>query len=252
MNDMNTSQKRSVIDSLPPKTAFIGGIVTAVLCLGTLGFLILGGCMLSGDCSLADSGSNKPLVQAPVLDPGADPTAAPASLPQVTDDDHVKGPKNAKLTFIEYSDFECPFCGSFHPTVQQALAEYPNDIRFVYRHFPLSFHPEAEPAALAAECAGEQGKFFEYHDALFENQSQLGDAYYGQLATQLGLNLNKFNDCVSSEKYLGKINAQAAAGAAAGVNGTPGSFIVDQDGNAQAIRGAQPYASVKAIIEGLL
>lgn len=244
--------QKSVFELLAPKQAFTLGIVAAILALGTIGFVILGGCMLSGSCSLASAAGNGYAVNGGTV-PTADTATAPSgAIPEVTDEDWIRGNKNAEITMIEYSDFECPFCGRFHPTVQQAMQEYGNKLRVVYRHFPLSFHPEAEPAAEAAECAGDQGKFWEYHDALFENQASLSATYYPQLAAQLGLNATKFKTCLDSDTKLNKIRAQAQAGAAAGVTGTPGSFIIDKDGNATPIQGALPYASVKAAIDAAL
>jgi protein-disulfide isomerase len=189
-----------------------------------------------------------------VNDPSAVPSAAAPSgtIPAVDEEDHVRGNPNADVTFIEYSDFECPFCSRFVDTVDQVMAQYGDDIRFVYRHFPLTNHPEAEPAANAAECAGEQGKFWEYHDALFAQQDQLGDALYSSIASDLGINNKQFKDCVSSGKYLSYIRQDEQEGASAGVTGTPGSFVIDADGNATPIQGALPFASVQPIIEAAL
>ena len=111
---------------------------------------------------------------------------------------------------------------------------------------------EAEPAAEAAECASEQNKFWEYTDALFTNQANLGEDLYVKLAKDLKLDLNKFKTCRDSDRALAIINANAQSGAEAGVSGTPGSFIIDQDGNAQEVAGALPLASIKAMIDPLL
>lgn len=249
------NQKQNFFDSLPPKTAFVVGIIGAVLFLGTLGFVILGGCLLTNSCSgLTGSGSAaaQRTLTVPSDDAAIGDTVPSGSLPDITADEYVRGNKDAAITLIEYSDFECPFCGQFHTTVQQVIQDYPNDVKIVYRHFPLSFHPEAEPAALAAECAGEQGKFWEFHDELFENQSQLGSAFYTQTASKLGLNAGKFQDCVSSGKYLTKIQTQAQEGGAAGVTGTPGSFLISKDGTVSTIKGAQPYSVVKSSIDKML
>ncbi len=248
--DSPTSSK-NLFEMIAPKQAFLLGLVAAVLVLGTAGFIILGGCMLSGKCELG-AGSGKGYAIAPDV---AAPTGEPVptgAIPEVTSDDWIRGDKNAPVTMIEYSDFECPFCGRFAPTVDQIMKEYSGKVRLVFRHFPLSFHPEAEPAAEAAECAGEQGKFFEYHDVLFADQTKLSAAYYPQVAAQLGLNASKFKACIDSDRALEKIRAQAAAGGSAGVTGTPGSFIIDAEGNATPIKGALPYASVKAAIDAAL
>ena len=170
----------------------------------------------------------------------------------MTDDDHSRGPKDAAVTIVEYSDFECPFCGRFHPTLQQAMSEYEGKVRWVYRHFPLSFHPNAQPAANASECAAEQGKFWEFADNIYGNQEKINDAYYKTVVTSLGLNVSKWEDCYTTKKYDSKIQSQATAGGAAGVNGTPGSFIIGKDGKAIPIQGALPYESVKAAIDQVL
>lgn len=238
------------LDTLQPRSAFYLGMVTAVLCLGTLGFLVLGGCLLKGSCDLPVSAR----AAAPAGDLAGDlPADVPsAPVPGVTDQDWVRGDKDAAVTVIEYSDFQCPFCSRFHPTMQQVMKDYDGKVRWVWRHFPLSFHPEAEPSAEAAECAGEQGKFWEYGDKLIENQATLGAALYTKLAADLGLNKSKFESCLSSDRNIAKVRAQATAGAGAGVTGTPGSFVIGADGEVQEIRGALPYESVKAAIEAAL
>jgi protein-disulfide isomerase len=244
----------SFFDSLPSKTSFWVGFITAILVLGTLGFIILGNCVLKGSCSLglANNGdvptdTNTDLV---VADDGTVPT--PEAVPVVNDSDHVRGDKNAPITVIEYSDFECPFCSRFHPTMQQVMTDYNGKVRWILRHYPLSFHPEALPAANAAECAAEQNKFWEYADKLFENQESLSSDYYKQLATELGLNVSQWQTCYDNSKYSDKIESQYQGGVAAGVTGTPGSFIIDQDGNAIPIKGALPYSSVSSAIDQLL
>jgi protein-disulfide isomerase len=136
--------------------------------------------------------------------------------------------------------------------MQQIMEQYSDSVRWVFRHFPLSFHPEATPAAIAAECAAEQGKFWEYADELFANQATLGSELYVTLAQDLNLNLTDFNDCVANKDYADKVEAQAAAGGAAGVSGTPGSFIIDADGNAIPIKGALPFSSVASAIDSVL
>ena len=252
----NNSDSKSFFDSMDSKTAFIVGFVASILVIGTIGFFILGGCMLKGSCTgtstaSADSAPTQVAVAPDDLAPNPAPIPTGA-VPDVTDDDYVRGNPNAKVTMIEYSDFECPFCSRFAETTDEILDEYGDDIRFVYRHFPLSFHPEAEPAALAAECAGEQGKFWEFHDELFANQTSLGTKLYDEIADDLGINNSQFKDCIDTEKYAAKIRTQAQEGGAAGVSGTPGSFIIDADGNIEAVKGALPFSAVQPLIEAAL
>ncbi|MBU1705606.1 DsbA family protein, partial [Patescibacteria group bacterium] len=245
-----TKPKPSFLETMPPKTAFIGGFIAAILVLGTIGFIILGSCLLKGGCALpGQAADNNPIV---VNDPADTVDTQPAGIPIVTEDDYILGDPNAPITVIEYSDIECPFCERFHPNAQQTVNEYPGQVRWVFRHFPLSFHPQAEPAANAAECAGEQGKFYEFISIMFGDQESLGMDFFKQTATKLGLKMTQFNDCLESEKYIAKIRTQAQGGAAAGVEGTPGSFVIGADGGAVPIRGALPYESVKQIIDSLL
>ena len=155
-----------------------------------------------------------------------------------------KGSISAPIEIIEFSDFQCPYCLRADPTVRQVLDTYGNRIRFVYRHYPLPNHPFARPAAEAAACAGEQGKFWPYHDLLFANPSKLSDADLKQHAAGLGLNAAQFNGCVDTHKLKAEIDADLKAGENAGVNGTPAFFI-----NGRMLSGAQPFEAFKKIID---
>ncbi len=166
----------------------------------------------------------------------------------VSSDDHIRGDKDAPVTIVEFSDFQCPFCKRFHPTVKQVLGEYSKEVRWVYKHFPLdSIHPQARPAAEASECAAEQDKFWEFTDGLFENQSRLGGSLYKELAQDIGLNVNKFESCLSSGKYKDKVEADLQEGIKLGVNGTPGGFV-----NGEQIAGAVSYGTLKTMVEQAL
>jgi protein-disulfide isomerase len=155
-----------------------------------------------------------------------------------------RGPARAPVEIIEFSDFQCPFCLRAHPTVAQVLNAYGDRVRFVYRNYPLPNHPNAWPAAEAAACAGEQGKFWEYHDRLFDNQSKLGEADLKQHAAALALDTAKFDACVDAHKYKKDIDADVAAGEEAGVSGTPAFFI-----NGRELSGAQPFEAFKRVID---
>ena len=245
-----SNKQQSFFDLLDGKSAFWLGFVSAILVLGTLGFIILGSSIMKG-ASFAQGAKSDTYAVNDTIVP-EDTTAQPTAVPVVTEDDHIRGNTDAEVTIIEYSDFECPYCSNFHPTLEQVMDNYGDKVRWVFRHFPLSFHPQALPAANASECAAEQGKFWEFADAMFANQDKLSDDFYKQLATQNGLNLSKWQDCYTSKKYDSKIQTQTQTGASAGVNGTPGSFIVDKDGNAIPIKGALPYSSVSAAIDQIL
>lgn len=177
-----------------------------------------------------------------------------SKIPEISDDDHVRGSSNAEVFIIEYSDFQCPFCQRFHPTAQQALDEYGDDVAWVYRHFPLdTIHPNARPAAQASECAAELGgndTFWAFTDAIFADQTKLNDL--ASYATQAGLNVSSFNSCVESDRYADRVEQDYQEGLAAGVTGTPGSFVVNQKGEVWYIPGAVPYDSLKVTIDEAL
>ncbi|MBI4999839.1 DsbA family protein [Candidatus Gottesmanbacteria bacterium] len=156
----------------------------------------------------------------------------------------VKGNPNAKVPIVEFSDFQCPFCAQTQTTLQQIFKAYPDKVKFVYRHFPLPFHENAQPAALASMCANEQGKFWEYHDKLFGSQEKLTITDLKQYAASLGLDTEKFNTCLESKKYKSQIDKDVADGQAAGVSGTPAFFIYGRP-----LVGAQPFENFKSIID---
>lgn len=175
----------------------------------------------------------------------------------VTDEDHIRGAKNAKLTIIGYSDFECPFCKRFHPTLQKIVDEYPNDVRWVHRQFPLDqLHSKASKQAEATECAGEQGKFWELTDKIFAvtpSNNGLDMDTLPQLAQEVGVgNVSQFEECLASGKYADEVAADVADAKAAGGRGTPHSVIIDEEGNKTTIKGAKPYESVKQTVETIL
>lgn len=155
-----------------------------------------------------------------------------------------KGPANAPVTIIEFSDFQCPFCSRGKATMDQVVSTYGDKVRLVFRNFPLSFHQNAEKAAEAAQCANEQGKFWEYHDILFANQGALAVENLKQYAVDLKLDTAKFNSCLDSGKYAAKIQTDISDGQAAGVRGTPAFYI-----NGRSISGAQPFENFQKVIE---
>jgi protein-disulfide isomerase len=155
-----------------------------------------------------------------------------------------RGAVAAPIQMIEFSDFQCPFCLRAHATVEQVLKTYGDRIHFVYRHYPLPTHPAARPAAEASACAAEQGKFWPYHDRLFEQPSRLSATDLKQHAVDLGLDASRFNACVDSQKYKAQVEADMKDGDEAGVNGTPAFFI-----NGRMLSGAQPFDAFKRIID---
>ena len=156
------------------------------------------------------------------------------------------GPENAPITLIEFSDYECPYCKEwFATTYSQLMSAYPGKIRFVYRDFPLSgLHPNASPAAEAADCAGEQGQYWPFHDKLFGSQLALGPTAYTTYASNLGLDMARFQNCLDTHTYKTVVEANYAFANNLGVNSTPTFFI-----NGLAVVGAQPFAVFKQIID---
>jgi len=177
-------------------------------------------------------------------------TAEPQRLSISSDDDPAKGSKNAKVVIVEFSDFQCPFCARFF---EQTLPLIERDyiktgkVQIVYRDFPLSFHQYAQKAAEAAQCANEQGKFWEYHDLLFKKQNEwasAGEARFLDYAKALELDTNKFNSCLTTGKYGSEVKKDFQDGLQYGVQGTPTFFI-----NGIPIVGAQPYEAFKQVID---
>lgn len=170
------------------------------------------------------------------------------------DDDSILGNKNAKVTIIEFSDFQCPFCRTWwKESFSQLKKEYidTGKVRFVYRDYPLAFHSMAMPSAQATECADEQGKYWEMHDKIFAEQEKLGQGTVQytvndikKWASQIGLNAAGFNQCLDSGKYKAEVDKDFSDGNASGVSGTPSFFI-----NGRLTVGAQPYSVFKTIIE---
>jgi protein-disulfide isomerase len=170
--------------------------------------------------------------------------------------DHLKGDPKATVTIVEYSDFQCPFCGTVHPTLEQAVTEYAGKVNWVYRHFPLSsIHPEAEPAARASECVAELGgsaAFWNYADLLFQNQRSLGKTTYVTLATSLGINAAAFTQCFDSGRHADRVAEDLQNALDTGGTGTPHGVVLTQKGTAYPIKGAVPYATIKSIIDTAL
>jgi len=156
----------------------------------------------------------------------------------------ARGPKDAPIQIVEFSDFQCPFCFRVGPSLKQVFDTYGDRIHLIYREYPLPNHPNARPASEAGLCANEQGKFWPFHDRLFASQQKLGAADLKQHAAELGLDTSRFNACVDSHKYADDVEADITAGNEAGVNGTPAFFI-----NGRMLSGAQPFEEFKKIID---
>lgn len=224
------------------------GFLAGIIITGLVGF----GVMLSGNVpsggSTARINTNTNVAPTPTPTPTAAPTDDFSKVPKVTNDDHIRGDKNAKITMIEYSDFQCPFCQRHLPTLDQVLTDYKGKVRLIYRHFPLtSIHPNAQKSAEASECAGDQDKFWEMHDKLFANQTALQIENLKQYAKDLGLNTSQFDSCLDTGKYASKVNQQATEAQNSGITGTPGTWVGDQ-----LVKGAYPFDTFKQIIDAQL
>lgn len=157
----------------------------------------------------------------------------------------AKGPESAPVTIVEFSDFQCPFCSRVIPTLNKVTDTYGDRVRLVFRQFPLnSIHPQAQKAAEAALCADEQEKFWEMHDAMFDDQSKLQVANLKSTAAALELDAAAFAECLDSGRHAEQVNADLQAGMEAGVTGTPALFI-----NGRFLSGAQPYEAISKVID---
>lgn len=192
--------------------------------------------------------------------PAAQPTVSFASIPPVSNKDHVRGSKNANLVLIEYSDFECPFCKRFDPVMKQVLEQYGNKVTWVYRHYPLPFHANAFMESEASECvakyAGEEA-FWTYADALYEKTTSTGTSFTKEqlvtMAGDQGVDTNKIQTCLDNNEMKATVQNQMDAGQKAGISGTPGTFIMNlKTKQAELVPGAYPFEEMKKTIDKLI
>jgi protein-disulfide isomerase len=226
--------------------------------------ILIGAVIIAGSILYVGSGQTASIAGAQnTPEPSASPTkiADPSKL--FGGEDAVLGNANAKVTIVEFSDFQCPYCRKFFVDTYQQLKKTYIDtgkVKLIFRHFPLSFHDAAKPAALATACAKDQGKFWEMHDTLFAQQQkqEAGPTVVTKTVTfsvsdikswakDIGLDMPKFNSCFDSNKYGAKIDADSAAGQSFGVEGTPSFFI-----NGKILVGAQPFSEFKSLIDAEL
>lgn len=182
--------------------------------------------------------------------PPAQPQPAPDEPSRVSvsaDDDPSWGPADAPVTIVEFSDFQCPYCARVAPTIKQIKETYGDSVRIVYRDYPLPMHENAQKAAEAAECADDQGTFWEYHDMLFANQGALDAASLKRYAGELELNTAEFDSCLDSGKHADEVRKDMAEGSSYGVSGTPAFFV-----NGILVSGAQPFSAFQQIIDSEL
>lgn len=251
----------NTLNNFSPKTSFFLGILITIAIISTIGFIVL------AVVTLRDNNTSKVAGESVIGAPSVQPTPSPSNPPSgsgdvkiaaVTDQDHIRGNKNAPISIIEFSDLECPFCKRFHPTMQQIIDEYDGQVNWVYRHFPLvSLHSKAPKEAEATECAAELGGndgFWKYIDRLFEitpanNGLDLDEL--PKIAVSVGLNQKKFEECLDSGKYTTKVANDLSQAQAAGGRGTPYSVIIAGDQKIP-VSGALPFSQLKSMIDPLL
>jgi len=173
------------------------------------------------------------------------------TLPTINADDAQSGPADAKVKMIIFSDFQCPYCGAFYmQDLKKAMVDYKDKIQFVFKEIPLSIHDKSVPSAMAAECAGDQGKFWEMADKLYADQKTWSAATTFNAtpyATAIGVNMTQFNQCVSSKKFQDKIDADNKQAQDFGISGTPAFFVNDKF-----FGGMVPYEQIKTAIDAQL
>lgn len=237
--------------------------VNFVQTYGTPFSILLGALIIASSIYVSNGGTILGFAKSNIADKGSvtPPSVAPVVAGSVVgvsaDDDPVLGNPDAPVTLIEFSDFQCPFCRAlWRDTLPQIKSQYidTGKVKLVYRDFPLDIHQSAQITAEASECAHEQGKFWEFHDKIFEEQDKQGtgtirytEADLRKWASEIGLDTKKFNECLDSGKYKQEVEKDLQDGIAAGVTGTPGTFV-----NGKLIKGAVPFASFEAVIEDAL
>lgn len=179
----------------------------------------------------------------------------------ITEDDHILGSPNAKITIIEYSDIDCPFCKNFHETMKQVIDEYgpSGDVAWVYRHFPLSvIHPDAEKHAVAAECVatiGGNDSFWSFLDVLFENapgNERTNPAKYGEYAELVGVSSDALDTCIAQGDALKHVQNEFDTALAAGATGTPFNVVLVEGEEPVSFSSALPYEQMKTVIDQIL
>ena len=256
-NNTGTNKSENIVVKKSTFNKLIMGIVTASIVSAFLGGYMLGAETVEpSDIVIRDtdgSTSSRPSLSQEQM--------GPQIIQNISlDDDPVRGNPNAEITIIEFSDFQCPFCAKFHSqTLPLLMKNYieTGKVKFVYRDFPITgIHPNAIPTALASECADEQGKFWEYHDMIFQNQGQWKDLelsqtvnLFKQYASELKLNGDEFGTCLDSGKYLYEVNNDYQEGQRYGVTGTPGFFVGNEKIGFTKIIGAQPFSTFQKILD---
>lgn len=228
--------------------SFIAGMAVRSLWLGPMPYYVVASAS-PGTAALTPTSPRLGTTptSSPILSPTVAQSSPTAGIVEVSaDDDPAIGPQDAPVLIVEFSDFQCSFCARFATeTLGQILDTYGDQVRLVFRDFPLtSIHSQAQKAAEASQCAYEQGKYWEYHDSLFQNQQALDVDSLKGYAQELGLDTGAFNECLDFGKYTSEVQNDLAQGQSYGVTGTPTFFI-----NGRLLRGAKPLSAFEAMIE---
>ncbi len=270
-NQTSTNEESKITIKKSTFNNMLKGIVAAIAIAAFLGGYAIGSMGDNSNSLSADEikeiiSEIEAKAPAPVPLPAQVPTQ-PSTLIEIfqvsLDDDPVKGDPDAPITIIEFSDFQCPFCSRFFTQTLPAIQENYIDtgiVKLVYRDFPIdSLHPNARPAHIAAECADEQGKFWEYHDVLFENQGQWNRlsssdlrSQLNQYATSMGLNSESFDSCLSSQSMADEVNADYLQASRNGATGTTTFFIGNEKNGFIKLVGAQPFTAFQSAIDNQL
>lgn len=227
-----------------------GSIAIPIAILVTV--LLIGGAILSRNLGAGNTNTS------PTLSGGHGGGTASNSRPNsgfrpVSENDHIRGNPDAKISIVEYSDFECPFCARLHPTLGRIVDEFGDDVNWVYRHFPLtSIHSRARAAAIASECVANLGgndAFWSFADTLFVNQRSLGSKFYESTAVNLGIDRDEFTQCTKDRNIANEVSADNNEAIGNGGRGTPFSILVRADGRLFPFSGALPYEQIRAFVE---
>jgi protein-disulfide isomerase len=246
--------KESLFSGASPKLTFVMGVVTGVAAISLLGFILIVSTNYQFKTS-DNKDSAKPAAQVNNNTNTPTPNQPPAKVSvTVKDTDYIRGDKNATVTLIEYSDLECPYCQRFHTSMEKLMTEFQGKIRWIYRHFPLTFHANAQKEAEAAECVGKLGgadKYWTFVDKIYERTKTGGTGFaltsLPKLAREVGVSESQFNICLDGGEFAAKVQSDLEEGAALGVQGTPTTFV-----NGTAVEGAVSYEQLKAVVEQAL
>ncbi len=245
---------------LSPYKSFVLGIVFSLLLTFSVGFFVL---LFSADGGVKSFMAGKKNIEkfdeanARGFGGGQEDGI---NIRPVTSSDHIRGDlSKAEVVLVEYSDMECPFCKRFHFTLKQIKDEYGDKFAWVYRHFPLdNLHPKARKEAQASECAAELGgneAFWQFLDKVFEitpSNNKLDLNKLPEIAAEIGLNVDEFNKCLSSGKFVDKVQADYDDAVASGGRGTPHSVLISKSGEKVPVKGAVPSEQLRSLIDSLI